>query len=156
MSVVKFRKRIRPFRELMNPDYFDLDEFFDNRFWRNRFLSDRFWNSRRGEPGLNIKETEDYFEIELAAPGFSKQDFNVTIDNGCLNISAAKTKKEEEKKEDYTRREFSYNAFDRSLILPENIEVEEIQAKYKDGILSFKLSKKEEAKKPKTKVIEVA
>jgi HSP20 family protein len=64
--------------------------------------------------------------------------------------------KKEEKEEDYTRREFSYNAFERSLLLPENVKEEEIKAKYNDGILSFKLAKKEVAVKPKPKVIEVS
>ena len=155
MSVVKFRKRVKPFRELIHPDFSEMDEFFKNRFWQSRFLTDRFWNSRRNEPGLNIKETQNHFEIEVAAPGFSKQDFNITIVNGRLVISAEKSEKVEEVQKDYTRREFIYNAFERSLILPENINGEDIKAKYKDGILSLKLAKKEEDKQLKTKQVEI-
>ena len=149
MSLVKFRKR-RPFGNLMTQDFFDMDDFFDNRMWVRNMLPDA------AEPALNIKETDDHFDIELAAPGFSKKDFEVTIEDGCLNISAEKTHKEEEKEEDYTRREFSYNSFERSLQLPESVKEEEIKAKYTDGILSFKLAKKEEAKKQPKKVIEVS
>ncbi|AKA34215.1 Hsp20/alpha crystallin family protein [Flagellimonas lutaonensis] len=154
MSLVKFRRR--PWGNLITQDFFDMDDFFDNRGWVRDMLPGRFWNGKTMEPALNIKETDDDFEIELAAPGFSKKDFNVTIDDGCLNISAEKKHSEEEKEDNYTRREFSYNSFERSLQLPESVKEEEIKAKYDDGILSFKLAKKEEAKKRPPKVIEVA
>lgn len=155
MSLVKFKKR-RPFGNLVTSDFFDMEDFFDNRFWNQGLLSDSFWNGRKGEPALNIKENDINFEIELAAPGFAKKDFKITIDNGCLNVSAEKTTSEEEKEEDYTRREFSYNSFERSLQLPENIKDEEIKAKYKDGILSFKLEKNEVIKKQKPKIVEIS
>jgi HSP20 family protein len=155
MSLVKFRKR-RPFGNLVTSDFFDMEDFFDNRFWNEGLMSDRFWNGRKGEPALNIKETDDDFEIELAAPGFAKKDFEVTIDEGCLNIKAEKSTSEEEKEENYTRREFSYNAFERSLQLPENVKEEELKAKYNDGILSFKLAKKEPVKKLKPKKVEIS
>lgn len=155
MSLVKFKKR-RPFGNLVTSDFFDMEDFFDNRFWNQGLLSDSFWNGRKGEPALNIKENDTNFEIELAAPGFTKKDFEIIIDDGCLNVSAEKTTSEEEKEEDYTRREFSYNSFERSLQLPENIKDEEIKAKYKDGILSFKLEKNEVIKKQKPKIVEIS
>ena len=139
----------------MTQDFFDLDNFFDDRMWNKGLMNADFWNGKTVEPALNIKETDDHFEIELAAPGFSKKDFNVTIEDGCLNISAEKKLTEEKKEEEYTRREFNYSAFERSLMLPESVKDEEIKAKYNDGILSFKVMKKEEAKKRPPKVIEV-
>lgn len=154
MSLVKFRRR--PFGNLVKSDFFDLDNFFDNRFWNTGLMDNPFWNGKTMEPALNIKETDDNFEIELAAPGFSKKDFEVTIEDGCLNITAEKERSDEEREENFTRREFSYSSFQRSLQLPESIKQEEIKAKYNDGILSFKLVKKEEAKKRPPKVIEVA
>jgi HSP20 family protein len=156
MSLVKFKKRTSPFTNLITSDFFDMENFFDDRFWNRDLIEDRFWNGRKGEPALNIKEKDDHFEIELAAPGFSKKDFEITLDEGYLNISAKKTTKEEEKEENYTRKEFSYNAFERSLLLPENVKEEEIKAKYNDGILSFKLTKKEMVVKAKPKVIEIS
>ena len=105
---------------------------------------------------MNIKETGNDYEIELAAPGFDKKDFKVTVENGCLNISAEKSDSKEEKDANYTRREFSHNSFERSLQLPDSIKDDTINAKYNDGILRFKLAKKEEAKKKKPKVIEVS
>ena len=154
MSLVKFRRR--PFGNLVKSDFFDLDNFFDNRFWNTGLMDNPFWNGKTMEPALNIKETDDNFEIELAAPGFSKKDFEVTIEDGCLNITAKKERSDEEREENFTRREFSYSSFQRSLQLPESIKQEEIKAKYNDGILSFKLVKKEEVKKRPPKVIEVA
>ena len=155
MSLVKFRNR-RPFGNLVTSDFFDMEDFFDNRFWNEGLLNDRFWNGRKGEPALNIKETDDNFEIELAAPGFAKKDFEVTIEDGCLNIKAEKSTSEEEKEENYTRREFSYNSFERSLQLPENVKEEELKAKYSGGILSFNLVKKEPVKKLKPKKVEIS
>ena len=154
MSLVKFRRR--PFGTLMSQDFFDMDDFFDKRNWVQNMLPDAFWNGKSSEPALNIKENDDNFEIELAAPGFGKKDFEVTTENGCLNIKAKKSTSDEEKQENYTRREFSYTAFERSLQLPESIKDEEIKAKYNDGILSFKLSKKERTKKLPPKKVEIA
>lgn len=153
MSLVKFKRR--PFGSLMSQDFFDMDDFFDNRAWVRDMLPDSFWNGKRSEPALNIKETGDHLEIELAAPGFEKKDFEVTIDNGCLNIAAEKSQSKEEKEDKFTRREFSYNSFERSLQLPENVKQEEIKAAYKDGILSFNLAKKEEAKKAPPKKVQI-
>ncbi|MGB5555563.1 MAG: Hsp20/alpha crystallin family protein [Flavobacteriaceae bacterium] len=154
MSLVKFRRR--PFGNLITQDFFDMDDFFDNRGWVRNMVPDSFWNGKTAEPALNIKETDDNFEIELAAPGFAKKDFEVTIEDGCLNITAEKESSKEDKDDNYTRREFSYNSFQRSLQLPESIKQEEIKAKYNDGILSFKLAKKEEAKKLPPKKVQIA
>ncbi|NNE76730.1 MAG: Hsp20/alpha crystallin family protein [Pricia sp.] len=154
MSLVKFRRR--PFGNLIPQDFFDMDDFFDNRNWVRNMVPDTFWNGKRSEPALNIKETDDNFEIELAAPGFGKKDFEVTIEDGCLNIKAQKSTSEEETEDNYTRREFSYNAFERSLQLPESVKQEAIKAKYNDGILSFNLTKKEEAKKVPPKKVQIS
>lgn len=146
MSLVKFRKS--PLENLLTPDFLD--------FNTNNLFNDRFWLRKINEPALNIKEKKDEFEIELAAPGYNKKDFEVTIDDGCLNISAKKEESKEEKDENYTRKEFSYTSFDRSLQLPESVSGEKIKAKYDNGILKFSIAKKEEAKKLKPKVIEVS
>lgn len=153
MSLVKFKRR--PFGNLITQDFFDMDDFFDNRGWVRNMMPDHFWNGKRSEPALNIKETDDNFEIELAAPGFAKKDFEVTIEDGCLNIKAEKSASDEQKEDNYTRREFSYNAFERSLQLPESVKQEAIKAKYNDGILSFNLTKKEEAKKLPPKKVQI-
>lgn len=152
MSLVKFKNRRRPLRNVsplgnfLTSDFFDTDDFFN----------DRPGLSKLDEPAMNINETDDHFEIELAAPGYSKKDFEVTIDNGYLNVSADKSISKEEEEKDYTYKEFSYSTFEKSLLLPENVKEEDIKAKYKDGILSFNLTKKEQTKKAKPKVIEIS
>ncbi len=156
MSLVNFKPRRRPFRGLTVQDFFDTDYFLGDRLWNGGSLIDNFWNGKSSEPALNIKEQEDKFKIELAAPGFSKKDFEVTIDNGELNISAEKSDSKKEKDDNYTRQEFSYTSFSRSLLLPESVKEEDIKASYHDGILSFDLAKKEESKKLKPKKILIA
>lgn len=146
MSLVKFRRS--PFESLLTPDFWD--------FKTRNLFDDGFWSRRINEHALNVIEKPDEFQIELSAPGFNKKDFEVTIDNGCLNISAKKSKEIEEVDDDYTRKEFSYDSFEKSLQLPETIVDEKIKAKYENGILRFSLAKKEEAKKHKPKVIEIA
>lgn len=153
MSLVKFKRR--PLGGLLSQDFFDMDDFFDSRMWNTGLMETDFWNGKTVEPALNIRETDDKFEIELAAPGFEKKDFNITLEDGCLHISAEKKMSEEEKEEDYTRREFNYSAFERSLQLPESVKEEAVKARYQDGILQFNLLKKEAAKKKPPKVIEV-
>ena len=115
-----------------------------------------FWNGKNMEPALNIKETDDDFEIEMAAPGFAKKDFEINIEDGCLNITAEKEHSDEQNEENFTRREFSYSSFQRSLQLPDSVKDEDIKANYNDGILSFKLAKKEEAKKMPPRKVEIA
>jgi len=107
-------------------------------------------------PAMNVKEHADDFEIEFAAPGFSKKDFEVTIDDNVLNVCGEKKEEKEEKEDDYTRKEFNYNSFKRSLSLPKSVNTgQDVKATYKNGILKLNLQKKEEAKVQPKKVIEV-
>ncbi len=155
MSLVKFKKR-RPSSSLIPSSFFDTDDFFGSNLMNMGLFDDNFFNGKTTEPAMNIIETDKDFEIELVAPGFSKKDFKVSIDNGYLNISAEKSTEKEEKEKNYTCQEFSYNSFERSLLLPDTIKDEDVKAKYNDGILKFKLMKKEESKKRKPKMIEVS
>ncbi|NEW80499.1 MAG: Hsp20/alpha crystallin family protein [Gelidibacter sp.] len=139
MILVKFRKS--PLGNLLTSDLLDFDV--------GNLFNDKLWQKKMYEPALNIKEKKDEFEIELAAPGFDKKDFEVTIADGCLNIMAKKSEKREAKDENHTRKEFSYNSFEKSLKLPENIVDEKIKAKYENGILKFSIAKKEETKNQK-------
>ena len=97
-------------------------------------------------PATNILEKKDSFQIELAIPGMSKNDFNIDIDNGFLTISSEKETSTEEKEENYTRREYNFNSFKRTFTLPETVKEEDIKAKYIDGVLKIMIPKKEEAK----------
>ena len=92
-------------------------------------------------PAVNVVENDSNYEIEVAAPGFEKDDFRVMVENGILNIAAETSKEEEEKKKNYTRKEFSKRSFSKSFTLPENVKNEEVRAKYKDGVLMLQLEK---------------
>lgn len=110
-------------------------------------------------PAVNVGETNDAFTIEVAAPGMKRDDFHVELDNNVLMISANRENKNDEKKNDnlYTRREFSYESFQRSFSLPENrVEGDKISAKYKDGILYITVPKTEDAKVKPPKQIAVS
>ncbi|NJW51660.1 Hsp20/alpha crystallin family protein [Salinimicrobium oceani] len=108
-------------------------------------------------PAVNISETDDEFSLEVAAPGKTKKDFNLELDNGVLTISS-EDKREEEKKDSngrFTRREFSYSSFKRAFSLPESVDSEKISAEYKEGVLKIKLPKREEAKVQAKKLIDI-
>jgi HSP20 family protein len=127
-----------------------LDEFF-NRNISNFIGNDAVFN----QPAVNVVETDDSFKLELAAPGFDKQDFSVNIENDLLTVSATRETKSEETKERYTRREFAVASFKRSFKLPKTVNQDAISAVYENGILSVTLDKKEEAK-PVVKTIQIA
>lgn len=135
------------------PNFFN--EFF-NHDWAD-WVNNNYSEVNTTLPSVNIKETEDVFEVEMAVPGMSKEDFKIELNNRFLSISAEKkTEKEEKKKgEKYTRREFCYRSFSRSFTLPETVEGDKIEAKYDNGLLNVIIPKREEAKPKPTKLIEI-
>ena len=98
-------------------------------------------------PAVNITENKDEFMVSLAIPGMKKEDFNIDIEGNMLTISSEKEESKEEKDEKYTRKEFNYSSFSRSFSLPDEVNMEKIDAHYVDGVLKLSLPKKEEAKK---------
>lgn len=134
--------------------------FVDNSFDHliNRFFGPevsfgpfRDWVDNR--PAVNIVETEQNFRIELAAPGLTKEDFNIKVEKDTLSISAKKesTTVEGEK---VKVREFAYTSFQRHFNLPKTVDAAAIEARYENGVLSLTVPKKEEAL-PKTHQITV-
>ena len=112
MSLIKFNRRF-PLFDQMFPEILETDRLFKE----DLILEDNWM------PAINVKENEFNFEIEVAAPGFSKKDFEVTINDDILTISAEnKITKEEEEKGVYSRQEFYYNSFKRSFTLPKAID----------------------------------
>ena len=96
-------------------------------------------------PAVNIKETEKAFEIEIAAPGMTKDDFKIRVDNDEELVIALEKKhedKEENKGENYLRREFSYTSYRQACTLPDNIDIEAIKANMTNGVLGILLPKK--------------
>ncbi len=108
-------------------------------------------------PAVNVKENDNEYQIDVAAPGLKKDDFKVDYDNGRLTISSEKKHENEEKDEGkVTRREFSYQSFQRSFTVAENVvNAEKINASYENGILHIHLPKREEVKPKPAKKIEI-
>lgn len=109
-------------------------------------------------PAVNIKESDIDFAIELAAPGKSKEDFNIEIDHNVLTISSDEKTEKEDKENGgkYTRREFSYTSFRRAFTLPDTVNSENINATYENGILHVALPKREEALPKPKRLIEIS
>ena len=138
----------------------DLPSIFNDFF--NRELSNwgelNFSDTRTTIPAVNIRETKENFEVEMAAPGMKKSDFRIELDGNLLTINSEATNQTEEKDgERYTRREFSYQSFQRSFTLPkEVVDSDKINARYEDGVLRLLIPKKEEAKPKPAKMIAVS
>jgi HSP20 family protein len=110
-------------------------------------------------PAVNIKETDEAYELEMAVPGLVKEDFKIELQNSSIMISAQKKHKEEENNPSrhFTRREFSYHSFTRTFKLPEGmIQGDKISATYENGILLITVPKSEEAKPKPTRSIEIS
>ena len=105
---------------------------------------------------MNISDRANDFLIEMAAPGFSKEDFKVNIENEVLTISAEKKNEKKDENSRYTRKEFQYSTFTRTFTMPENVEADKIGAEYKEGVLSLTLPKKEEAKVKPAREIKIS
>ena len=108
-------------------------------------------------PAVNIKETPDNYEVEVAAPGMKKKDFKVLLEGNTLTISSEMATQNEQTEEvRYTSREFSYQSFSRTFTLQKDVvDTEKIQAKYEDGVLQLLIPKKEVAKQKQPKFIEI-
>lgn len=133
--------------------------FFDDFFSKDLFN----WNDKNFAdfgntlPSVNVKENDDNFEIDFAAPGMKKEDFKISLDRNLLTVSSEHKTEQEEKDEKgrYARREFNYQSFSRSFTLPsETVDDENIEANYADGILKINVPKKVKEGTP-VKTIEV-
>ena len=132
----------------------------------NDFISRDLWNWGLGNnsstnttiPAINVKETNDNFEVEVAAPGMNKKDFKVELNGNMLTISSEKRNEwQENENEKYSRREFSYQSFQRTFQLPKDVvDEDKIQAKYENGLLHLTIPKKEHAKQRPPRMIEIA
>lgn len=128
-------------------------------FLSNLFDDDFFpvvSNRTSSMPAVNIKENEKNFILELAVPGMEKKDLKIDINEDVLTISSESKQENEEEKDGYKRKEFSYSSFCRSFYIPENVNKEKIGANYKDGILTVELPKNEEEKSKITRQIKIS
>jgi HSP20 family protein len=137
MTLVKFANGQK--NQVVNPFFSDV---FDS-ILNDSFLSDKLATR---VPAVNIAETENEFQIELAAPGLKKEDFKINLDKNVLSVSADKKTENVEEGKKFSKREYSYHSFTRSFTLPETVDHAKIEAAYTDGILKLSVAKKEEAK----------
>ena len=133
-----------PVRRTQNwlPSIFN--DFFDN---------DWMVKANATAPAINVFETEKEYKVELAAPGMTKEDFNVHIDeeNNLVISMEKKTENKEKKEGRYLRREFSYSKFQQTMILPDDVDKEKISAQVENGVLNIDLPKFSEQEKEKAK-----
>lgn len=117
------------------------DDFFASR-WSELDLSAE--KSTDWIPAANVKEDDEQYIVELSVPGYNKKDIRVEVDaNNILQITGEREEKTSERKDNYTRKEFSYGSFARSFQLPEVVNEGEISANYSEGVLAIALPKKE-------------
>lgn len=132
------------------------DDFFSRDLWNWGLGNNSSTNTTI--PAVNIRETNENFEVEMAAPGMRKEDFKVELDGTLLTISSEKNEENETKDgERYTKKEFSYQSFQRTFQLPkEVVDAEKIEAKYENGVLRLVIPKKEEARPKPPKMIHIS
>ena len=136
-----------------------------NQYWLPSIFNDIFDDDFMGytpakqfaSPAVNIIENEKDYQIEVAAPGMSKEEFKVRLENDKeLVIALEKKNEDKHEKKNYLRREFSYASFKQAFIIPDEVDAEKIGAAMVDGVLKITLPKKEvTVKTPATRQIEI-
>ena len=130
---------------------------YSDTFFGNDLLSGFFSDGADySVPAVNIKENGNSFDIEMAAPGLNKEDFNIKIEKNILTISSKIENKNETENEKFTRKEFSFKSFSRSFSIPETVDFDKIKATHKNGVLTLELPKLDEAKVKKAKTIKIS
>jgi HSP20 family protein len=128
--------------------------------WIDDFFSGGQWPDLEAKmgatmPAVNVKEDDNQYIIDVAAPGMAKQNFKLELNHNVLTISADKEEEKEEKEHKFTRREFNYASFRRSFTLPNTAKEDGIKASYDNGVLSVTIPKREEAKVKPLKQIDI-
>ena len=128
------------------------DSIFDE-IWKND-LFDRHVPSISAS--VNITESADEYGIEVIAPGLSKKDFKISIDNDVMSIEGSRSVEKEEKERKFIRKEFGFRAIKRTFHIPEDVNADEIKVNYSNGVLTIGLPKKEEAKKAPVRELKIS
>ena len=129
-------------------------EMFED-FFRPYAIAPRWAMSRemrRFAPALDVTETESEYHVSVELPGMTKNDIQVTVDQGRLIISGEKKSETEEKRKNYVRMERSYGSFTRTVPLPSEIKEAEVEATFREGVLTIRLPKSEEARGKKVQI----
>ena len=133
-----------------------LDNIFQNSL--DRFFDDNVWDAEGAEMGgkvpVNVRETDQNYEMDVIAPGCKKEDFNINIEGNMLTISFDEKKQNQEgaEKSGWVRNEYVQRSFSRSFSLDDTVDITRINGSYTDGILRLTLPKSEKAKKASRKI----
>ncbi len=136
---------------------------YNNQNWLPSIFNDFFdndWMVRTNAtaPAINVIENENDYKVEVAAPGMTKEDFNVHLgeDNELVITMEKKNETKDEGNKKYLRREFSYSKFEQAFVLPDDVEKDKISANVTDGVLTIELPKRTPEEKAKVnRVIEI-
>lgn len=127
-----------------------VDNLFQNSL--RRFFDDNFWESGlpmpTGNVPVNVRETEQQYEMDVVAPGCRKEDFQLNIQDNLLTIAFnyKEDKQQQDQKAGWVRNEYLQRSFSRTFTIDDTVDVSKIQATYTDGILRLTLPKNEKAK----------
>jgi len=147
MTLIRRRENLPMWTNLFND--------FINQDWNDWSLGN-YSMTNTTLPSVNIIETTEKFEVEMAAPGMEKEDFKLETKQNVLTISSEKKDERTSSEEGrFTKREFSYQSFCRSFSLPATVDSDKIKAKYENGILKILIPKKEEAKPKPVRMIDI-
>lgn len=125
-----------------------------NDFFGNEWME----QSSKSMPAINIQQNDNGFTVEVAAPGMTREDCNVRLDesnNLVIEFEKKSETEDKDKKGSYLRREFSYAQFQRRMILPDNVVKDKISAKVENGVLTVDIPTVQEEVKPNTRQIEI-
>lgn len=131
-------------------------DFWDSLMGKDFFDRSNFSPTGTTLPSVNIRDENDKYLVEVAAPGMKKDDFNIELEDDTLTISSEREDKNEENEQNYSRKEFSYQSFRRTFNLPKTVESEKIRATYQDGVLRINIPKKQEARKKAPRQIKIS
>ena len=135
--------------------------FVDDLFTELPILFKNDFNKpeRKGFVPVNVKETENSYQLDVVAPGFEKTDFKINLDQQLLTISVEKKEEMKEtaigttSQEKHIRREYNFRSFKRSFTIDEKIDATKITASYINGIMTLNLPKKEVVKASPTEIV---
>ncbi|TKC10366.1 Hsp20/alpha crystallin family protein [Pedobacter polaris] len=141
MTLVKFNNKTRNTAPYFNNVF---DSLFSDALNKNYVVNK--------VPNVNIYESANEYKIELAAPGLNKEDFKIDLKKDNLSVWAEK-KVATDTQKDYTRKEFEYNSFARSFVLPEGVDADKISAEYINGILYITIGKLDDTKQAHKEIV---
>jgi len=138
----------------------EMDRLFDNALRNFPSMIGSSWDwpeisSVELTPNLDIKDSNDNYLINIEIPGVAKEDVDIRVNGNTLTISGEKKQEETKEKENYHCIERRYGSFERTLTLPQDADADDINARFKDGVLTVTIKRKEISAPKETKKVEV-